>query len=33
LRIMQVRADATNVIAVGVVLQRLYVHDADTDEA
>jgi octaprenyl-diphosphate synthase len=33
LRIMQVLADATNVIAEGEVLQLLNVHDADTDEA
>jgi len=32
LRIMQVLADATNVIAEGEVLQLLNVHDADTDE-
>jgi octaprenyl-diphosphate synthase len=32
MRIMQVLADATNVIAEGEVLQLLNVHDADTDE-
>jgi len=32
LRIMQVLADATNLIAEGEVLQLLNVHDADTDE-
>jgi len=32
LRIMQVLANATNVIAEGEVLQLLNVHDADTDE-
>ena len=33
LRVMQVLADATNVIAEGEVLQLLNVHDPDTDEA
>ncbi len=32
LRVMEVIADATNVIAEGEVLQLLNVHDADTDE-
>ena len=32
LRVMEVVADATNIIAEGEVLQLLNVHDADTDE-